>query len=307
MSTITHDVKTAADVLRRGGVVAIPTETVYGLAARADNEYAIHRVFDIKGRPRHHPLIVHVASIDAAHEYGIFNDAAFALANVLWPGPLTLIVPRRPEVSDEITGGRDTVALRVPSHPLTLSLLELLGTAVVAPSANRFGMVSPTNAQHVAHDLGSDVDVILDGGTCDIGVESTIVDCSTSPVQILRPGAISENNIEAVLHEAPAPTTGPSRAPGMLASHYAPHCAVEMFETLSDAVSRQRQLSESGMSTRIIDRSHDAIQCARHLYADLRECDDAGLNVALFVLPEPSGIGRAVRDRLTKAAAPRPK
>ena len=306
MTIITRDVRVAVDVLSRGGVVAIPTETVYGLAARADNSAAIQRVFDIKGRPRNHPLIVHVASLESAHDYGVFDETSNALANVLWPGPLTLIVPRRPAASDEITGGRDTVAIRVPSHPLTLTLLEILGTALVAPSANRFGMVSPTSAQHVEDDLGRDVDAILDGGSCEIGVESTIVDCTTRPVQILRPGAISETDIESVLHEPPAPATGPSRAPGMLTSHYAPRCAVEMFEILHDAEERQRTLFEHGKSACIVDRSENAIECARHLYADLRKCDDESFDAALFVMPPHTGIGRAVRDRLTKAAAPRP-
>lgn len=175
---IISDVSTAADVLRSGGIIGMPTETVYGLAALAQNERAVHRVFDTKGRPRQHPLIIHISSLDEAMKYGKFNETAVALASAFWPGPLTLLVPRTSLVADWVTGGRDSVALRVPSHSIAQQLLKSVAEGVVAPSANRFGKVSPTSAEHVLLDLGDDVDAILDGGPCGVGVESTIVECT---------------------------------------------------------------------------------------------------------------------------------
>lgn len=306
MSRVTDDVREAASALRHGDVVAIPTETVYGLAADADNIDAIERVFDLKRRPRSHPLIVHVANMEDAETFGELDDRTRQLVGVLWPGPLTIVVPRLPRASDAITGGLDTVALRMPSHPVTLALLEEFGGAVVAPSANKFGKVSPTRPAHVVADF-EDVDLlILDGGECSVGLESTIVDCTTDKVQVLRPGAVSMTDIESILHESTATATGPSRAPGMLKSHYAPDCAVEIHESAADAGERARQLEHQGIKFKIIDRSEDSLECARRLYADLRDCDDSKVAVALFVAPPDVGIGRAVRDRLRKAAAPRP-
>lgn len=305
MNRTTRDVARAVELLIAGEVVAIPTETVYGLAAVADNRDAVRRVFSVKGRPPTHPLIVHVASIAEAERYGVIDQRTRALIDVVWPGPLTIVVQRRELANDDITGGHDTVAIRMPSHPVALELLERLGCAVVAPSANKFGMVSPTCAEHVERDLGDEVSIILDGGPCAVGVESTIVDCTTSPMQILRPGAISSTDIERIVNEATSVAAGPSRAPGMLASHYAPRCAVETFESLSEAKLRAAAIHELGGSPVIVDRSTDAIECARWLYADLRRCDDDGASHALFVLPSVSGIGLAIRDRLAKASAPR--
>lgn len=305
MSRISRDVGRAARLLLAGEVVAIPTETVYGLAAKADNPDAVRRVFTIKGRPSSHPLIVHVATIAEAERFGVIDDRTRKIIDVLWPGPLTIVVPRRDAATDVITGGHDTVAIRMPSHPVALDLLERLGCAIVAPSANKFGMVSPTAAEHVAHDLGTEVELILDGGPCSVGVESTIIDCTTTPVQILRPGAISADEIEQVLNETTTAARGHSRAPGMLTSHYAPHCAVETFETRAAAEKRAHELQTSSELVEIVDRSDDAIECARWLYADLRHCDDIGATHALFVVPNAVGIGHAIRDRLAKASAPR--
>ncbi|MTA39937.1 MAG: threonylcarbamoyl-AMP synthase, partial [Actinobacteria bacterium] len=196
-SHITNDVSLAVQALNAGDVVAIPTETVYGLAALAQNAHAVEKVYVIKGRPRSHPLIVHVASLEAAKMWGELNTEAQLLAEHFWPGPLTLLVPRTALVPDWITGGRDTVAIRVPNHSVTLKMLHELGDAVVAPSANKFGKVSPTTTQHVLDDLGGEVGVILEGGLCDIGLESTIVECIDGAT-ILRPGAISVDDVQQV-------------------------------------------------------------------------------------------------------------
>ena len=190
-SRITQNVNQACLVLQQGGIVGIPTETVYGLAAVALNEAAVGRVFEAKARPRSHPLIIHLSPSDDVNRWGELNETAQLLASAVWPGPLTLLVPRTSLVPDWVTGGRNTVALRIPAHDMTVALLDALGDAVVAPSANRFGQVSPTSATHVINDLGDSVDLVLDGGQCAIGIESTIVECTSSSVQILRPGKIT--------------------------------------------------------------------------------------------------------------------
>ena len=179
-SRITQDLDKACLVLQQGGIVGIPTETVYGLAAVALNAEAVSRVFQAKGRPTSHPLIIHLSPHDDINRWGVLNESAQALANALWPGPLTLLVPRTRLVPDWVTGARDTVALRIPAHDMTLALLDAVSDAVVAPSANRFGHVSPTSAEHVINDLGDSVDLVLDGGSCAIGIESTIVECTNS-------------------------------------------------------------------------------------------------------------------------------
>ena len=298
------DVERAVSLLRAGGLVGLPTETVYGLAADARNEVAVKRVFSTKGRPLGHPLIVHVADAEEARHWSSdWPSTAERLAEHFWPGPLTIIVRRHRDVLDEVTGGRDTVALRVPDHPLARSLLVAFGGGLVAPSANPFGKVSPTTAQHVVDDFGGAVDYVLDGGPCVIGLESTIVDCSVDPPQILRPGAIGEPEILAVAGSV-APVQGPSRAPGMLASHYAPSCEVIPVENRDEA-GRLLELEDRPGATVILDASSDPIGFASRLYAELRRCDREGRRRVVIVLPSDDGIGRAVRDRINKAAAPR--
>lgn len=298
------DVAKAVRVLRDGGLVGLPTETVYGLAADARNESAVRHVFSTKGRPLGHPLIVHVADVDEARRWSSdWPQAAERLADEFWPGPLTLVVRRHRDVLDAVTGGRDTVALRVPNHPLAISVLRAFGGGLVAPSANLFGKVSPTTAQHVADDLGGAVDYVLDGGPCRIGLESTIVDCSVDPPQILRPGAIVDSDV-VVTAGSVAPTSGPSRAPGMLASHYAPTCEVVPVENRVEADRLLAAGDDSGDSV-ILDATADPIGFAARLYAELRRCDREGRRRVVIVLPPDVGIGRAVRDRITKAAAPR--
>lgn len=295
------DVGRALEVIRAGGLVAIPTETVYGLAADASNEDAVRRIFAAKGRPADHPLIVHIAAAEQLADWAAeVPDAAARLADTCWPGPLTLLVPKAARVLPVVTGGRPTVGVRVPAHPLTAELLERFGGGLAAPSANRFGMVSPTTAQHVIDDLGDAVDFVLDGGPCPVGVESTIVDCTVKPAQVLRPGGIPTEQVEEILGEI-APAAGPSRASGMLASHYAPTARVLLAETRAEAMVLLQGLEHG----ELVDRSDDLVDYAQHLYADLRSADEHGARTIVAVLPPAAGLGHAIRDRLSKAAAAR--
>jgi len=301
-SRITQDVGRARDVLQRGGLVGIPTETVYGLAAVALNEEAVGRVFEAKARPTSHPLIIHLSPSDDIHRWGVLNESAQQLAESFWPGPLTLLVPRTELVPDWVTGGRDTVALRIPAHQMTIDLLDSLGDAVVAPSANRFGQVSPTSAEHVINDLGDSVDLVLDGGTCAIGIESTIVECTSSSVQILRPGKITALEIAKTTGLKISAQDGPSRAPGMLLAHYAPRARVELYASLREALDRFNRLTNDQVSAEILHHE-DLATYALSLYDNLRTADLHNREVVIAVLPPENGLGIAIRDRLTKAAA----
>lgn len=301
-SRITQDIDRASQTLKAGGIVGIPTETVYGLAAMALNERAVSRVFSAKGRPTSHPLIIHLSPNDDINRWGELNESAQLLASTFWPGPITLLVPRTRLVPDWVTGGRDTVALRIPAHDMTVTLLDLLGDAVVAPSANRFGHVSPTSAQHVVDDLGDSVDLVLDGGQCTIGVESTIVECTNSSVQILRPGKVSALEIAKVTGLGISLTDGPSRAPGMLLAHYAPRARVELFDSLPEAQDSLNQYISDGQSVEILHYD-DPTTYALSLYDDLRAADLRSREIVLAVMPLDNGLGTAIRDRLAKAAA----
>lgn len=301
-SRVTQDVDVASRVLQHGGIVGIPTETVYGLAALALNETAVSRVFQVKGRPTSHPLIIHLSPLDDINRWGVLNESAEMLANALWPGPLTLLVPRTPLVPDWVTGGRDTVALRIPAHSMTIALLDSVGDAVVAPSANRFGQVSPTSAQHVINDLGESVDLVLDGGPCTIGIESTIVECTNSVLQVLRPGKISALDIATITGLTITETDGPARAPGMLLAHYAPIARVLLCESLAQAEEERQKLVAQGISTEVL-HYENVTTYALSLYDNLRSADLLGIDVVIAVLPPNTGIGVAIRDRLTKAAA----
>lgn len=300
---VTDPVGDAVEVLRRGGLVGMPTETVYGLAADASNEAAVRRVFAAKGRPSDHPLIVHIASADEMRSWSrSIPTSARVLADACWPGPLTVLVPKAAHVLHVITGDRDTVALRVPAHPMALELLQRFGGGLAAPSANRFGHVSPTTAEHVRADLGDAVDLVLDGGPCPIGVESTIVDCTCSPPQVLRPGGIPTEVVAALLDGVLAAPGGPSRASGMLASHYAPRCRVEVASTLEEARARASAHLSHGQHVDILDPNDDLVAAAQQLYAWLRNADARNLDVVVAVLPSAAGLGHAIRDRLIKAA-----
>ena len=310
----------AVEVLRDGGLVAFPTETVYGLGADAANPAALRRLYAVKARPPTHPVIVHVAGTAGLDQWARDVPAvAHALADACWPGPLTLVLPRRERVPDEVTGGRDTVGLRVPDHPLALRLLRGFGGGIAAPSANRFGRVSPTRASDVRADLGGDVDVVLDGGPCIVGVESTIVDCTSEPV-ILRPGGVTTERIEE-LAGRPVPVRGDQvgGAPGTLPSHYSPLARVVIAGAADVAARASRELASGrrvGVLAEkrpdalpagavVLESPRDADDYARVLYARLRAADDAGLDVVLAVPPVPVGIGTAVADRLRRAAGTR--
>jgi L-threonylcarbamoyladenylate synthase len=310
----------AAAVLRRGGLVAFPTETVYGLGADAASSEAVRRLFRVKGRPVDHPVIVHIAlgGLD-----GLAIEVprpARALAEAFWPGPLTLVVRRRPSaIVDEVTGGRSTVAVRVPGHPVALALLEEFGGAVAAPSANRFGRVSPTTAGHVRADLGRDVDCVLDGGPCGVGVESTIVDASGVTMMIRRLGGVTAEAIENVLGEPIARSDEVGGAPGTLEHHYAPATRVELVDAAGLAA-RVAEAARSGERAGVIAPApvaeasalrlgapHDDRAYAQGLYGWLREADRLGLDVVVAVPPPATGLGAAVADRLRRAAAPAPR
>jgi len=297
----------AVQTLANGGLVAIPTETVYGLGAAINNEVAIAKIFVVKGRPQNHPLIVHLADIDQLHQvaHDIHPDA-IKLAHACWPGPLTLLLQRNENVSMSITGGRDTVAVRIPDNAFTRQLILDLGSPIAAPSANRFGKVSPTTAQHVCDDLQNDVDLIVDDGASSIGVESTIIDFSVSPPQLLRPGGIPIEDIEQILGYTIRDTDGISRASGMLQNHYQPSCNVLLVFTDQEAQQLKDTLVSKYERVRILNRCDNLPLYATLLYSDLRQADTDQIQALIAVLPENNGLGAAIRDRLTKAAGSEP-
>lgn len=313
------DIGRAAGILSAGGLVAFPTETVYGLGADASREEAVAQIFAVKGRPRAHPLIVHVAPEARLDDWAIdISPAARALAAAAWPGPLTIILRRGPRVSLATTGGGDTVGLRVPSHPVAQALLRAFGGGVAAPSANRFGAVSPTTADHVAADLGDDVGYILDGGPCDVGVESTIVDLSRDRAVLLRPGGMPRAAIEAITGPLAAADAAAPAAPGTLASHYAPRAqviAVALAEVPAAVAAAHGEIAVLAPAHAFANwpalraRAHplpdDDAGMARELYAALRDLDAAGVDVVIAALPPAAGLGEAVGDRLLRAAGPR--
>jgi L-threonylcarbamoyladenylate synthase len=297
---IGSDVARALEIVRNGGLVGLPTETVYGLAADASQKKAIAKIFGVKGRPNNHPLIVHVSSLDMARTWSSqWTHSAELLGSTYWPGPLSVIVQKSSVVLDEVTGGHQTVALRVPGHELALELLQQFGGGLAAPSANKFGKVSPTTAQHVLDDLGDGVDYILDGGPCCVGVESTIVDCSLEVPVVLRPGGIASEAIESLVALNNI-DSGISRAPGMLLAHYAPLCEVVLVENTPEA--EELVGDTESMKYRILDASIDPTSFASAMYSLLRQCDLDGIQKLVVVQPKPIGIGLAIRDRLTKAA-----
>lgn len=294
------DLDRAIEILRNGGLVGMPTETVYGLAADASQKNAVAKIFAAKGRPSNHPLIVHVAAIEIARKLSsLWPQTAELLGTTYWPGPLSVVVNKAPEVLEEVTGGHQTVALRVPGHLMAIELLSRFRGGLAAPSANKFGKVSPTTAQHVWDDLGTNVDYILDGGPCTIGLESTIVDCSTDTPIVLRPGGISAEDIHAIV-ELGFDDVGISRASGMLPAHYAPNCEVILLDDLSEANRLSQSFDPSTL--RMIDASIDPLRFASSMYAQLRQCDVEQIRKVVVILPKPMGIGLAIRDRLTKAA-----
>jgi len=310
----------AAGLLRAGRLVAFPTETVYGLGADAGNPEAVRRMFAAKGRPADHPVIVHVADAAAIEALAASVPAAArTLAAAFWPGPMTLVLRRSPRVSDLVTGGLETVGLRVPAHPVARALLTEFGGPVAAPSANRFGRVSATCAEHVLEELAGHVDLILDGGPCPIGLESTIIDLSRGAPVILRPGAVTAEQVAALLGTAAAPSGAAPRVSGNLPSHYAPQARVEVVPPEA-LVARALALGTAGKRVAILAPQEpvglgpgirwvqipaEQAAWARSLYASLRRVDELGCEVALTTLPKEEGLGTAIADRLRRAAGPR--
>jgi L-threonylcarbamoyladenylate synthase len=302
----------AVEVLRRGGLVAFPTETVYGLGADASNAAAVAKIYRVKGRPATHPVIVHIADASRLDDWARdIPESARRLAARFWPGPLTLVLKRAAGVPDAVTGGQDTVGLRVPGHPLALELLRKFGGGVAAPSANRFGRISPTTADHVRSDLGDEVDFVLDGGPCEIGIESTIVDLSRASPALLRPGRIAASELAAVLGTAPRPRDAEApRASGTLEVHYAPRRPMRLVDRieLESAPTRGTVVlafAEAPAGTRAalwLRAANDAARYARELYANLRRLDDAAGALILVERPPADPGWEAVLDRLERAA-----
>lgn len=311
------DIDAAAAILRRGGIVAFPTETVYGLGAHALDALAVARVFEAKGRPLFDPLIVHIAESEALGSVAAEVPlAARELARRFWPGPLTLVLPKRPEVPDLTTAGLPTVAVRVPDHHLALDLLRRAGVPVAAPSANPFGRVSPTRAEHVIEQLAGDVDAILDGGPCRVGVESTIVSLAGARPVLLRTGGVPREDVEAVLGpmERHPEEEGRPLAPGTLASHYAPRAPVILaapgtFELPSGRVGllalREPQNRAGYAAVEVLSPAGDLREAAARLFAALRRLDARGLDLIVAEPVPDHGLGGAIMDRLRRAAAAR--
>lgn len=311
-------IREASAALRTGLLVALPTETVYGLGADARNDAALKRLYEAKGRPTQHPVIVHLANADQIDEWAVdVPEAARRLAAQLWPGPLTMILRKAGFVSLSVTGGQDTVGLRIPSHPVARKLLLEFGGGVAAPSANKFGRISPTTADDVAHDFEEEVEIVLDGGTCEVGIESTIVDLTGDQLRILRPGMILPEQIEAIagkVQRAPAPGST-TRAPGMLKSHYAPRTPTELV-TSEKFSARLRELQSSGRKVcaltfqaqvgecaGLVVASVDPRRYAHELYGSLRKLDRLGADVILVESVPEDDAWSGVADRLKRAAA----
>ena len=306
------EVRRAAQILRAGGLVAFPTETVYGLGADAANQKAVSRLFAVKRRPADHPVIVHFENSARAFAWARELPAqAGKLAERFWPGPLTLILKRSALAKDFVTGGQDTVGLRVPSHPVAQQLLEDFGSGIAAPSANRFGLVSPTTAAHVRDDLGNDVDLVLEGGPSEVGIESTIVDLSGPEPVLLRPGHVSTRELEAIVGTIAEKSPASPRHSGGMERHYAPRTPTRMVasyaldKTIGELKARVAVLAFSRPDERVdywIRMPRDPQAYAQRLYAALRELDTAGCERILVEAPPETPEWAAVRDRLRRAA-----
>jgi L-threonylcarbamoyladenylate synthase len=319
----------AAELLRAGELVALPTETVYGLAANAWNADAVRRIFEVKGRPPHNPIIVHVASLELAR--GCVSDwppLADKLAAAFWPGPLTLVLPRSPEIPDVVTAGGRTVGVRWPSHPFIQAVIRACGFPLAAPSANRSNQISPTNADHVRKDLGGRIPLIVDGGQSQVGIESTVLDLASSPPRLLRPGMIHTKSLLAAMGGSALQTSGADwsgaagaflRSPGLLPKHYSPKAQLVLLQwhdenDLAEQISKcpiQRDkihviahhaipLRKSFGRVAVIP--HDAEAFGRALYAELHQCDEAGAELIIVETPPAGEEWRGITDRLTRAS-----
>jgi L-threonylcarbamoyladenylate synthase len=310
-------IATAAACLRGGGLVAFPTETVYGLGVAAVDAAAVRRLFAAKGRPADDPLIVHIADAGGLAALVAERPAVVdALAARFWPGPLTLVLRRSRLVPDEVTAGLDTVAVRVPAHPVAHALLAAAGIPVAAPSANLFSRPSPTQAAHVLADLDGRIDIVLDGGPTQVGVESTVLDLSGDVPQVLRPGAVTVDMLRLLLptvrlRDDAASAAGPHRSPGLLAKHYSPRAPLTLYEGAPERVLERMRIDReaaeaAGRRIGLLETDDDAAQMATRLYAALRELDAAGVDEIFARLPPATGgLSEAVADRLRRAAAGR--
>jgi L-threonylcarbamoyladenylate synthase len=306
-SAIAH----GARLLRAGQLVAFPTETVYGLGADATNERAVAEIFAIKGRPRLNPLIIHVSGLEEAESLAIFDVRARRIAAQFWPGPLSLVLPRRGDsgLSLLASAGLDTVAIRAPAHPVAQALLHAAGRPIAAPSANRSGRISPTEAAHVAAELGNRVALVLDGGRTRVGVESTVLDLTGETPALLRPGGVTLEALTEFLGPIAMPTAGPARSPGMLASHYAPSLPLRLDATDArpgEALLAFGPSAPPGFAeVAWLSRTGDLAEAAANLFSLLRQLDRAPFTgIAVAPIPE-HGLGRAINDRLRRAATPR--
>jgi L-threonylcarbamoyladenylate synthase len=316
-------VEEASELLRAGGVVAVPTETVYGLAANALNAEAVGRIFEVKGRPSHNPIIVHVVGNDMARScVERWPEAAEQLAKAFWPGPLTMVLPRRETIPEIVTAGGDTVGVRWPSHPFMQALISACGFPLAAPSANLSNRVSPTRADHVEAQLGDRIPLIVDGGPCQVGIESTVLDVSVSPPRLLRPGMVHEQALLAVTRElctSPRKDVGILRSPGQLARHYSPKAALEVWNWADEEQLRRRSRQSRVASGKIHIVAHTVIPSgegfgrvaviphdpqafARALYAELHACDEAGAELIIMEALPGTDEWRALSDRLNRAA-----
>jgi L-threonylcarbamoyladenylate synthase len=314
LSAEPEDIEEAARLLRGGALVAFPTETVYGLGGDATSERAVAAIFAAKGRPRFNPLISHLAASEQAAEFAELDERAREVAARFWPGPLTLVLPRRRDCAIALLAGAglDTVALRVPAHALAHALLKAVGRPIAAPSANRSGRVSPTTASHVREELGDRIAAIIDGGPCAIGLESTVLDLSAGRPTLLRPGGIPVEALEAAIGPIDRPRPGGAdapRSPGMLESHYAPALALRLDAVaalpgealLAFGANPPSGFAEIGW----LSRAGDLVEAAANLFAALRALDRPGFSgIAVMPIPE-HGLGAAINDRLRRAAAPR--
>ena len=319
-------IKRATKLLQQGRLVAFPTETVYGLGADASNPAAINRIFKAKGRPTDHPLIVHILNMESLNDWALnVPESAKKLAAHFWPGPLALVLNKKPDVPFEVTGGQNTIALRIPDHPVALELLRAFDGGIAAPSANRFCRISPTLASHVEEELGESVDMILDGGACGVGVESTIVDLSGDTPRLLRPGHITQQQIEAVLQKKiivvdnskPSKQSNNSevRVPGMMALHYAPEtiavlCPGELLTNIIRTLNIQNkkigllayQFNPSeNRRMHLLCMPEQSDDYAKTLYTSLRDLDSQQLDIILIEQPPQTEAWKAINDRLFKA------
>lgn len=312
---ITKDINKAKEILLKNELIAIPTETVYGLAGNADNETAIKKIFTLKNRPLYNPLIIHLKSASSINDVAIeIPESALILADKFWPGPLTLVLKKQPHISDLITAGKQTVAVRVPNHALTLDLLDKLDFPLVAPSANPFGSISPTNAEHVYNYFGEKLTVILDGGECEKGVESTIIGFENKEPVLYRHGSISLEEIEKITGKLSITTSNTSpNAPGMLSRHYAPNTKTYLTNNISELVKyfdgkkiglllfKDQIQNKSIFHQEILSKSGDLNEAAKNLYAAMHRLDQNKLDVIIAQRAPDKGLGKTINDKLERA------